>query len=124
MTRFVEYASTVFQAETFSVQGSDAVQRWVNDQPKDKKYPASNLPYAEAYKMLRQGDWNTCTRLLPKQHLHMKLPNRTMPNITHAPTSTWNGLALKHGHVLVLTSDERLGLAIRYAFSSARRSLL
>lgn len=36
MTRFVEYASTVFQAETFSVQGSDAVQRWVNDQPKDK----------------------------------------------------------------------------------------
>ncbi|RDI88985.1 hypothetical protein Vi05172_g1274 [Venturia inaequalis] len=109
ITYFAESASTVFQADTFSVQGPDVVQGWVNDQPKDKKYPASNLPYSEAYKMLRQGDWNTCTRVLPKQHLHMKLPNRTVPNITHAPSSTWNGLALKHGHVLVLTDDERLG---------------
>lgn len=109
ITRFAESASTVFQADTFIVQDPDDVESWLNDQLKDKKYPFSNLPYSEAYKMLRQGDWNTCTRLLPKQHLHMKLPNRTMPNITHAPSSTWNGLALKHGHVLVITSDERLG---------------
>lgn len=109
ITCFAEFASTVFQADTFTVQGPDVVQRWVNDGKKDKRYPASNLPYSEAYKMLRQGDWNTCTRLLPKQHFHMKLPNRTLPNVTHAPSSTWNGLALKHGHVLILASDERLG---------------
>ncbi|QDS75368.1 hypothetical protein FKW77_002406 [Venturia effusa] len=109
ITHFVESASTVFQADTFSVQAPDLVESWVNGQPKDKRYPNSSLPYSEAYKMLRQGEWNACTRLLPKQHLNMKLPNRTMPNITHAPSSTWNGLALKHGHVLVLTSDERLG---------------
>lgn len=108
ITRFTESYETVFKANTFSAQGPDVAKRWVDSQSKDRTYPGSDLPYSEAYDMLSHGDWNMCTRRLKRQHIQLQLPNRALP-MKHADVSTWNGLALKHGHVLVVTSDERLG---------------